>query len=77
MPHFVATLVRHLRSRLVDISAFPQVAFAVAHSTSQLSKVLPLQGNSTSSNKVAVTYVAPFIQFTPLGYYSNLCATRS
>ena len=44
MPHFVATLVRHLRSRLVCIYAFPQVAFAAAHSTSRLSMVQPSPG---------------------------------
>ena len=34
----------------------PQVSFAIAHFTSLLSIVLPLQGNSTSSNEVVVTY---------------------
>ena len=32
MPHFVATLVRHLRSRIVG-GVIPQVSSAVAHST--------------------------------------------
>ena len=47
--------VRHLRSRILG-GQIPQVSFAVAHSTSRLSMVLPFQGNSTSSNEVVVTY---------------------
>ena len=62
MPHSGSNKVRHLRSRIYE-GQIPQVAFAIAHSTSWISKVLPLQGNSTLSNEdvVTISIVAVFI----------------
>ena len=56
MPHFVATLVRHLRSRIVWGSN--TAGFVRCRSLHLRVKhvFLPLRGNFTSSNEIVVTY---------------------